>query len=316
MTLNSTPDTMNRNAGIFWAIFNSAGIVGNTVAYIQFGGSHDINPESRRLFVSILLVISAGGAVVQFFTLPMHWAVKIEGNNSDTFWTGITRSAVLLATPQMLQFVFFFAYTGLQFAFIVGVFGPSLGFTLSFDNPKELNSLHGIIFSAGETIAGLIFAFFGSSIRRVGHWPAVAVGIGSTLICYALIFLNVPNDAPFGETESAALLDPSNVGMALVSSFFLGFGDGCLIAQTMSLVGTIYRDKSGQAFAIFKSTSHLALATGFAYAGFINLYWQISILTVVGLISFAIFLRIDLLYQKRIKEEKTLLLLHAFPQAM
>jgi ABC-type transport system involved in cytochrome c biogenesis permease component len=54
---------------------------------------------------------------------------------------------------------------------------------------------------------------------------------------FILIALNIPNDAPFGDTNDVSVIDPPIVWLALVCSFMLGLGDACYNTQTLSLLG-------------------------------------------------------------------------------
>ncbi len=53
-------------------------------------------------------------------------------------------------------------------------------------------------------------------------------------------------------------------------SLLLGFGDACYNTQTMSLLGGIYPDEAGPAFAIFKFVQSVAACVGFGYAGVVS----------------------------------------------
>ncbi len=72
--MNSTPDNIGRNAGIFYVMFQSSGLIGNTFSYFQFKESYEISDETRFVFVSALLVISSMATCTLLFVLPMPWA--------------------------------------------------------------------------------------------------------------------------------------------------------------------------------------------------------------------------------------------------
>ncbi len=290
---------MARNTGIFWVMFQGAGLVGNTVSYFQFGDSHDIDPNTRNVFVTVLLVVSCAGALVHCFTLPMPWTSTIEGDKPDTVVTAITRSAKLFSTRPMLQLMVYFIFHGMEYAFWTGVYGPCLGFTLNFYKSRRLPGLHGIIDATGQIIAGLMCIFFGTRIiQRHGRWPVVLLGLLCLFSAYILIFFNLPKEAPFGDTEAPAIIEPSSVGIALFCSLLLGFGSGCLATQTIALVGTIYQDQSAQGYVSYKFLSHGGIAIGFAYAGFLNLYWQLGILWAMGTLGFLLFYLTEAEYRR------------------
>lgn len=66
-----------------------------------------------------------------------------------------------------------------------------------------------------------------------------------------MIFLNLPNNSPFGDTDEKAFIK-SNAFIAIFCSFLLGLGDACYNTQIYSILGDVYADNSAPAFAIFK----------------------------------------------------------------
>jgi hypothetical protein len=66
----------------------------------------------------------------------------------------------------------------------------------------------------------------------------VLLGTILQFTAFALIFINLPNDAPTLGLDNVEepIIEP-NVGVALTSSFLLGFGDACYNTQNMSLLG-------------------------------------------------------------------------------
>lgn len=51
LTVNSDSRTMDRNAGFFWAMMNSAMFFGNLFVYFQFRGLDDISSHSRYCMI-------------------------------------------------------------------------------------------------------------------------------------------------------------------------------------------------------------------------------------------------------------------------
>ena len=47
LTLNSDPETMERNSGIFWAMLQCSSLIGNTYVFFQFDGMTEIDSETR-----------------------------------------------------------------------------------------------------------------------------------------------------------------------------------------------------------------------------------------------------------------------------
>lgn len=81
--------------------------------------------------------------------------------------------------------------------------------------------------------------------------------------------------------------------MALLCSFFLGFGDACFNTQVYSLLGVIYSHDSAPAFAVFKFTQSIAAAIAFLYSNVFNLHLQVLILAVFGSIGTVSFCTVE-----------------------
>ena len=176
--------------------------------------------------------------------------------------------------------------------------------TAAFNNRVSLNGLHGIMIGVGEISGGLVFGIFGYVTNRLGRYPVVVLGTFLQFVAFVCVFINIPNNAPTVEdvTFDNAILIPSNTGLAIFSSIILGFGDACYNTQVLSLLGGIYRDEAGPAFAIFKFVQCVAAAAGFVYAGYIPLYYHVGMLWVIGTVGTIVFIKIDI--QTARKEKK------------
>ncbi len=277
-----------------------SGLIGNTFSYFQFKDSYEIDDDTRTIFISGLLMVCCLGTLTLCFLLPTPWEEKTSSGKPDTPVTAFKRMISLLMTTQMMHLVCFFIYSGLSFAFWTGVYGPSLSFALSFDAGNSLTGLHGIMMHTSAILSGLFFARFGHLTKRIGRYPVILFAITCHFASYLIIFLNVPAEAPLGDTaDDAILVVPSNVGLALVSSLLLGLGTGSIDTQILSLLGSVYAERSRQAFAVLKITQHGTVCTAFAYAGHLTLYWQLGILLVAGIIGAGAFTRIDLQTMKK-----------------
>lgn len=172
-----------------------------------------------------------------------------------------------------------FAYTGLMLTFWSGVYGASIGFTKQFgDDAKSLNGLHGIIVGLGEITGGLAFGIFGKYLARFGRHFVVILGfivhVGAGLIA----FLDLPFDAPKGETNSESIIMPINPYLVIFGSYLLGLGDACYNTQIYSLIGSAFKDESASAFAIFKFFQSAFAAAAFFYSNQIDLPYQLIVL--------------------------------------
>jgi hypothetical protein len=94
----------------------------------------------------------------------------------------------------------------------------------------------------------------GARTAKFGRNPIVILGFLIHVLAYILIFLNLPNDAPFDNTENISVFDPPIAEVAIFCSFLLGFGDACYNTQIYSMLGGVFAKSTVAAFSIFKFT--------------------------------------------------------------
>ncbi|KAK7791075.1 hypothetical protein R5R35_000500 [Gryllus longicercus] len=286
LTLNSDSNTIARNSGIFWAMLQASMFLGNLFVYIKFQGKTHIDSETR-LLVFIVLIVLAGVGIV--FLLILRPAQNYDGELAKNDTNGPVRALVkafkLLFTKQMLLLSLTFFYTGVELSFFSGVYGPSIGFTQQMgESAKQLVGLSGIFVGVGEVLGGAMFGILGQRTTRWGRDPIVIAGFLIHILSFFLIFLNLPNSAPFHDTMDAAFIT-SNPYLAMFCSFLLGYGDSCYNTQIYSVLGSVWSEDSAPAFALFKFTQSLAAAACFFYSSHLGLYAQLGILVVLSIIG-------------------------------
>lgn len=102
-----------------------------------------------------------------------------------------------------------------------------------------------------NVLGGALFGILGQITNKWGRDPIVMSGFVTHILSFFLIFINLPNSAPFGDTNDTAFIT-SNAILAIFCSFLLGFGDACFNTQIYSILGGVYSSDSASAFAIFK----------------------------------------------------------------
>lgn len=308
LTENSDSDTMSRNAGIFWAIFQSSQFAGNLFVYFVFNTAK-IEASQRRMVFSVLTGLSIFGTLL-LLTLrkpPQKLSLgEAEGVSSAdkelqlpeparekplvAAWNAFKDALKLFITPEMLLLSLTFIYTGLELTFYSGVYSNSVGFTEKIgEKRKSFVGLSGIFIGIGEVIGGAIFGILASKISgRYGGWPVVLTGLFVHLFAFISIFLNLPNNAPFGDTSDVGIITTSST-LAMAGSFALGFGDACFNTQIYSLLGVLFVNESASAFALFKFCQSVAAAVSFSYSTRAGLHIQLTILLVtvfLGTVAF------------------------------
>ncbi len=175
-------------------------------------------------------------------------------------------------------------------------FSPAASFETDADS---LAGLHGIMVHVGCMLGGAAMATTGHLQLSVRRYAIVFAAFGCNVASYVLIILNVPADAPLGVTEEEAFISPSSTGMAMCASFLLGFATGLLETQALALLASVYAGgAASHAFALQKVTYHLSRGTSFAYAGYLNLYWQLGILFMTGVLGVTGFTMVDVAHRK------------------
>ena len=139
-------------------------------------------------------------------------------------------------TREMLLLSVTFFYSGLQLSIWSGVYPTSVGFTRTFGpNRKALATLCSIFIAVGEVSGGSLFGFLGHFTAKKGRDPIIILGFIISMISYFLMFLNLPFEAPLGETKETDLAYiTSNQYLAVFTGFLLGFSDACFNTQARS----------------------------------------------------------------------------------
>jgi len=301
LTENSDDDTMSRNAGIFWAIFQTSQFAGNLFVFFVFINSVTIDAKQRLIVFTVLTTLAVIGTLVlgMLRRSPQRLSLgEAEGVSSAdkelrlpepmrekpllAAWRAFKDAFKLFITPNMLLLSLTFIYTGLELTFYSGVYSNSVGFTKKIgENRKSLVGLSGIFIGLGEVMGGAIFGILASKIsRRCGGWPVVIIGLFVHLFAFISIFLNLPNDASFEDTDNVSFIQKPSQVFAMAGSLALGFGDACFNTQIYSLLGVLFAKESAPAFALFKFCQSVAAAISFSYSTKAGLHVQLAVLLV------------------------------------
>lgn len=324
LTENSDSRTMSRNAGIFWAIFQTSMFSGNLFVYFMFTES-EINVSVRRIVFSVLTSLAIVGTCLLLVLrkaprkLGLGEAEGVSSADKElqipepvrekpllAAWHAFVDAFWLLFTRKMLLLTLTFIYTGLVLTFYSGVYSSSVGFTKAMGKSrKSLIGLSGILIGIGEVIGGAVFGILASRISNAcGGWPVVVTGFTVHLFAFISVFLNLPNDAPFKDTDSLGYITPSPI-LAMAGSLALGFGDACFNTQIYSLLGVLFVKESAPAFALFKFCQSVAAAVSFGYSNNAGLYIQLSILLIAIVLGTGAFCYVEYITRKEKEDDPT-----------
>lgn len=320
LTSNSDSETMPRNSSLFWAIFQSSLFAGNLFVFFMFNDPI-IDGPTRKLVFSVLLALSIVGTMMLLFLRKPPQILSLgeaEGVSSadkelalpepqrekscTAAWNAFKDSIKLFLTRKIMLLSLTFIYTGLALTFFSGVYSSSIGFTIGMgDKRKSLVGLSGICIGIGEVVGGAIFGILATrqgTFGKCSGWPVVLTGFLFSLFAYITILLNLPNNAPFRDTDELGFINPSPV-LAMIGSLTLGFGDACYNTQIYSLLGVLYAKESAPAFALFKFCQSVAAAISFVYSSHIGLHIQLSILFVSMILGTGTFCYIEHRHSRR-----------------
>uniref|UniRef100_A0A1B6FCW5 UNC93-like protein MFSD11 n=1 Tax=Cuerna arida TaxID=1464854 RepID=A0A1B6FCW5_9HEMI len=286
LTLNSDSTTISRNSGIFWAMLQSSMFFGNIFVSFAFHNKTHIDAGTRMLVFSVLCVVCGLGVVV-LLLLPRprtHDGECVPQTEAAPL-KALKGAFTLFLTKEMLLLCVTFLYTGFELSFYSGVYSSCIGFTKELgEGVKTLVGLSGIFIGFGEVLGGVMFGLLGSRTMRWGRDPIVILGFIIHMVAFFIIYLNLPDSAPFGDTPEKAYIQSSAV-LAIFCSFLLGLGDSCFNTQVLSILGGMYPDDSAPAFAIFKFTQSLSAAGSFFYSNQVGLHMQLYMLAAWGTVG-------------------------------
>ncbi|CAG9837662.1 unnamed protein product [Diabrotica balteata] len=303
LALNSTETTISRNTGIFTIIASCNMIIGNIIVLVGFSGREDIHKATRTLVLTTLAGVCTV-AMILFVFLPKH---KKEEKSNEVNAVGaletFIKSVKLFCTKNMLLLSFTFVYAGLELGFFSGIYSSSIGFTKEIHNRKQLVGMSGIFVGIGEVFGGSVISIFGKKVSDLGRSVLIGVACFVHSLSFILIFINLPDNSPFGDTDESAIIQSSTV-LAMFCSFLLGLGDCIYINVIFSLIGTVYSKEAPSAFAIFQFLLAVGLVINFVTAELLGLYYKLAMLFGLGVLNTVCFIIVDSSWKRTLSENK------------
>ncbi|XP_060838666.1 UNC93-like protein MFSD11 isoform X1 [Rhopalosiphum padi] len=311
LTLNSDSSTMSRNTGVFWMISNMSMLLGNAFVSYALRDKDDFDKSTRTFIYTVLIAVSVFGTLL---FLLLRSPVSSEGTVNERVETisfiqqiKDTKSLFLTKDMRLLNISFFF--TGLHMSFYASVYSSSIGFTKRMgSNSKQLVAVSGLFIGIGEILGGLIFSILGQKTfenniisKGLSHSAVIALGFIVNIVAYGLIFINLPNDSPFGDTTAKSFINP-NQYLAILCSFLLGFGDSCFNTQLYNIVGLKYSENSAPPMALFNFMQSIAAALSFYYSNYFGIQIQLILLMVSLTMATLTFFKVEESTDKRYYE--------------
>lgn len=216
LTKNSDGETMSRNSGLFWAIFQSSLFIGNIFVFKVFDTDR-IEEDTRKLVFQVLTAVSTAGLLLLLTMRKPPQQTNLgpaEGVSSadkelripeeprerplTAAWHALRDAFRLFLTGRMLMLALMFVYTGLSLTFFSSVYSSSIAFTEAMgEGRKRLIGMSGICIGVGEVVGGIVFGTLASKFGGCAGWPVVVMGFFVHCFSYLGALLNLPNSAPF-----------------------------------------------------------------------------------------------------------------------
>uniref|UniRef100_A0A0N5B673 UNC93-like protein MFSD11 n=1 Tax=Strongyloides papillosus TaxID=174720 RepID=A0A0N5B673_STREA len=300
LSMNSTSETSSKHSGIFWATSQCCILFGGIFLFIVFqsSGKDDIDESTVKVLYGVFTVVTIIGAGVLLVlrTKTDYGVVRtmaITNEDSIPQTEVILGAFKLMFTKKMGLLILAFAYTGVELSFWSGIYPTCISFTKKLgSNTHTLVAFNAMAQGVGQIIGGLLFGVFGSKTRRFNRQSKILLGTIVHLICFILIFINFPSDAPINKTDDTGLIYP-NIYLALFSTILLGFGDACWNTQIFAHLIDNYPTKSAEAFSNFKFYQSLLTCACFFYSPYLQLQWHILILMVLAVLGLVAFIYVD-----------------------
>ncbi|GAU99681.1 hypothetical protein RvY_10642 [Ramazzottius varieornatus] len=306
LSMNSDKETIGRHSSIFWALYQTSLLWGNLFFFYEMLSQDTIAEQTRyRVFGSLMVLAAAGVSVLSRLQHPLpkklqgpRAAIQLDGNltggKSRTCLQSVASSFRLLRTRPIWMVVPTFVYIALEQTFYSSVYQSSLGYTKQFGSgvSESLVGLSGVCVGCGEILGSFVYGLVDKWFPRIGRDPVVVSGYLLHMLAFALVYVNIPHDAPLGNTFSEAIIHP-NYSLALLCSLLLGFGDSAFNIQLFSFLGDAYSSDSVPVFALFPFVWGLTCCGAFFYSTVLTLHYQLAILVVVGSLSVFTFSSIE-----------------------
>ncbi|XP_025209183.1 UNC93-like protein MFSD11 isoform X2 [Melanaphis sacchari] len=306
LTLNSDSSTISRNSGIFWAMSKMSICIGNVFMILVFCDQTEFNKFTRILIFTVMAVVCSFGTLILMVLRP---PVDAEGKKNEVnLWKSnsmnpkqkIKGSVRLLMTKHMLMLSILFLFTGLTISFNNSVYSSSIAFTKSIStNSKQLIGYTALVGGVGEVIGSLLCSILGKKSSRssskfsgLSRSTMIIISFFINIVAYGLIFVNLPNDSPFGDTYTKSIIKP-NQYLAIFCGFLLGLGGSGFNTQIYNVIGTKYSSNVVSTVSLFMFMQSTSAAISFFYSNQFGIYVQLIILTIVMTIGTLSYIVVD-----------------------
>jgi len=276
----STDENRGLLFGVFWAMFNSASIVGGLLAFFYFSAS--ASHGSGGLFVIFLVLVLLGAAFS--FLLPYREGsspgggaeargggpAAPAGKGRGGVWADVRATFLMAVHPKVLLMTAAIWHTGFKLPYQISVFSRFFS--------ERCGGLEMVVFYAAEVLMGVLAgrlldweALGGQRHRAVAAVALfVALSVASLALGYAVerpYAGTVAADGSGGWADGAPARECIEAGNLLptVVYFLYGLADSILQVYVMWLLGTFFQgDRLARAVGYYKFVQSAGWSLGFA----------------------------------------------------
>ncbi|GAV02388.1 hypothetical protein RvY_12961-1 [Ramazzottius varieornatus] len=307
MALNSDSETIGRNTGIFFGLYETSLIWGNVGFFFILHGDTSISTSQRYWIFGYLLILAVLGTILVAFLKRKQASAVLRGNEfarsiKRGVWDSIKAAAALFYDMKILMLCPLVIYLGFSAAFRNDIYNSSIGYTRKL-NSLSLVGLAGIALGLGELSGSAACAAANTKNPHMSRGKIVLCGIICNYFAYLFIYLNLPSEANLGPTDKISIINPPNKGLAVFCSFLMGIGDSTMNVQIYAILAEMFGKDIVPSVGLYNSIYAIFCALAYFLSLRVELYAQMTILLVLGLSGWTTFAVLARNYARSLRYE-------------
>jgi len=185
-------DSMSRNTGIFWCMFQCSLIIGTLYIYFAWEGVEYVdNTMKNLLFTGLSILAGIGSGIFLLLKAPFCGSAEPENDDNEKatellekgeveapkenqsavemITSSIVESFKLLATRKMILLAPLFLYSGFSLTFFSGIYVTSIGNTNQMEEHARMLGLVGAFIGVGQVVGGGTFVFASKLVEKISR---------------------------------------------------------------------------------------------------------------------------------------------------
>ncbi|KAL1919918.1 uncharacterized protein VTP21DRAFT_1850 [Calcarisporiella thermophila] len=278
-------DSKGRYVAIFWAIFNTGGVVGSLISLAINAGSNTVAPITSSTYITFI-VITAVGTTCAIFLLPPNWVRRKDGSRAVLVkhpnWIKESIEIFKLVTNKKLMLLFpMFWYSNWFYAYQFGINEAYFS--------TRARSLNGMLYWFAQIIASILFGRL-LDYERFTRRTRAFIGLVAVFVSLVAVF--------GGGTAWQLTFSEPNVGVdwtdprfpgPMINYMLYGFCDAMYQVYCYWLMGALTNDpqKLARYAGFYKGVQSAGAAVTWAMGGKITMMnelivnWALLIFSVI-----------------------------------